>query len=280
MYLKFICGLALHFLLVTCMGVIDCAANIGVIIALDPTLEGMLANIKDATIIKKGGRTYYQGSLDDAPVVLVQSPMGKVNNAITAQILISEFSVDAILSISPAGAVSATLQQGDLLWATKVFQHDFGTWKPYGFIWTNTPAQTDTSISTYNDFLQKLPESLSLQLRGKYGLKQGILVSGDQFIASEEKREWLRKKFSADATDMGGAAIVQTCFASNIPVSVLRLMTDHADQQARLSFHESVTTIDHTEKIVRVARELIHFFGRENSQQPGLIEKSTPRQLQ
>jgi len=228
-------------------------------IALDPTLDKMLAKIEDAKIIKKGGRIYYKGVFADTKIVLVQSPMGKVNNAITAQILISDFSVDAILSISPAGAVSEELQRGDMLWATTVFQHDFGTWKPYGFIWTIVPVQGDNSTPAYNYFLQKISASFSLQLEEKQGFKQGILVSGDQFIASEKKRQWLREKFSADATDMGGAAIVQTCFSNNIPVILLRLITDHADQQARLSFSESVSCEAHTKKIVRNVEGLIHF---------------------
>lgn len=259
-----------------CLWPNSCVADIGVMIALDPTLNSMLAKIEDGKIVNKGGRIYYQGLLAGTKIVLVQSPMGKVNNAITAQILISDFSVDAILSISPAGAVSEEMQRGDLLWVTKVFQHDFGTWKPYGFIWTNVPVQGDNSNQAYNYFLQEISASFSRQLEKKQSFKQGILVSGDQFIASEQKRQWLREKFSADATDMGGAAIVQTCFSNNIPVALLRLITDHADHLARLSFSESVSSAAHTKEIVRHLEKLIHILATSYSQHTfGLSRKKT-----
>lgn len=270
----------LGFFFSICLWANSCVADIGVMIALDPTLDRMLAKIKNAKIVTKGGRIYYQGVFADTKIVLVQSPMGKVNNAITAQILISDFTVDAILSISPAGAVTEELQQGDLLWVTKVFQHDFGTWKPYGFIWTNVPVQGDNSTPAYNYFLQELSGSLSLQLPEKKSFKQGILVSGDQFIASEKKRQWLRKKFAADATDMGGAAIVQTCFSNNIPVTLLRLITDHADQQARFSFRESVTSPVNTEKMVHHVEKLIHSLATRYSHSTLGLSRNQPQTIQ
>lgn len=216
-------------------------ADIGVIVALQSTWENLMQQLptRHCTTIAK--RNFCRTTLSGQPTVLVRSPMGKVNNAITAQALISSFPIDAIISLSPAGAVSPEIEIGDLLVVNEVYQHDFGTTKAYGQIWNRVPDGSDRSESGYNIPHQKLINALtrSIPLMPPNRAHTEILVSGDQFIASAEKRTWLRQKFKACGVDMGGAAIAQTCYANQIPVGILRIITDRADAEAQPTFVES-----------------------------------------
>jgi adenosylhomocysteine nucleosidase len=182
----------------------------------------------------------------------------KVNNAITTQLLISRYSPTEICSIAPAGAVEKTVGIGDLVVAEKVFQHDFGTVKPYGFVWGKAPDGTGFEEEGYSELPGKgFPAGLIKTLDAAHGGQVffGPLVTGDQFIASREKRDWLSKKFNALAVDMTAAAIAQTCFANGIPCRVLRIVTDQADEAARSNFENVLQPgIDRTDyqKLTRV----------------------------
>ncbi len=217
-------------------------AKVGIITAFDNTFLQVKERLEITEQRMIGGRTFVQGKLDTTPVTLVRSPMGKINNAVTTQILISSFEVETILSLSPAGSLNDDLHIGDFIIATTVYQHDFGTWKPYGFIWRQVPVPQTTIHNDYNSYPAQALERIPEQALEGYKFVKGIVVSGDQFVADQNKRQWLKKKFQANAVDMGAAAIAQTCYSNNVPVLILRVITDYADNIARVTFSDSVSS--------------------------------------
>nr|MBF0221619.1 5'-methylthioadenosine/S-adenosylhomocysteine nucleosidase [Desulfobulbaceae bacterium] len=238
-----------------------CWADTGIIVALDSTLQGFNNSADfNAGIKQKAGREFYSGSLGGTKIVLVRSPMGKVNNAITAQVLLSEFSIDSVYSISPAGSLVGNLEKGDVVVATTVYQHDFGSIKPYGFIWSKTPVRNNQEADAYNVLDRSLVKSVlevnrSLKIWGN--LTEGILVSGDQFIASSDKKKWLMEKFKASAVDMGGSAIAQVCYSNKVKCCLIRTITDEAEVEARADFNESVTASSSAPDLVRMMKEIL-----------------------
>lgn len=233
----------------------DGYAKTGIITALNSTQEQLKKKIKITGYSTIGGRKFYMGKLGETEIILVHSPMGKVNNAVTTQLLISTYAPSNVLSISPAGAIGPEIRKGDIIVATEVYQHDFGTWKPYGFIWSKTPVYVRAVSMDYNHYpqsilLKNFKQKKSGKLRNVNKIMKGVLVSGDQFIASSKKRDWLHKKFDASAVDMGGAAIAQTCYVNKTPVKLIRIITDDAHLDARTAFADSMpsynTTIDLT----------------------------------
>jgi adenosylhomocysteine nucleosidase len=70
----------------------------------------------------------------------------------------------------------------------------------------------------------------------------GTVVTGDQFISSSQKVAQLRRDFGADATEMEGAAVAQVCYQIQVPLLVIRSLSDRADDNARrdmLSFYQT-----------------------------------------
>ncbi len=255
--------LLLTFILTPCIGKSG-HVNVGIITALDATLEQLKKDMVINNYSTIGGRNFYQGKLGSTPVIIVRSPMGKVNNAITAQILISTYSPTSLLSISPAGSIAPDIRVGDVILATDVYQHDFGTWKPYGFIWSKTPAYIQSMSTNYNQFpnvssqqTSKLSIASSRKATDANRIIKGTVVSGDQFIASPKKRDWLHKKFNAAAVDMGAAAIAQTCYVNRTPIGLIRVITDTAGLEARTTFADSMPAYRTTINLASLLEDLI-----------------------
>ncbi|RLB30010.1 MAG: 5'-methylthioadenosine/adenosylhomocysteine nucleosidase [Deltaproteobacteria bacterium] len=219
-------------------------ADIGLIAALNSSLEQLVKSLTINQISKRAGREFYSGRMDTVDVVLVRSPMGKVNNAITAQSLLSHYAITSVISIAPAGSVGAGINIGDIVVATELYQHDFGTIKPYGFIWSRTPDGTGWDEAGYciaDTGLRVLAARCARDMKSpRNKFHEGVIVTGDQFISARDKKEWLFKKFRAKAVDMGAAAIAQVCYANRVPFCIVRIITDSPGVHARIDFEKSI----------------------------------------
>ncbi len=219
-----------------------CSGETGIIVALNSSVEHLKEKLAVRSVSRKAGRQFITGAIDGKTVTVVRSPMGKVNNAITAQALLSNPCITAVFSVAPAGALDDGLETGDAVVAERVCQHDFGSFKPYGFIWEGVPGNGSREARGYNE----TDSSLTEQFAGKAGTESsveitlGTVVSGDQFISSSEKRRWLAEKFSASCVDMGAAAVARTCRANNVRFLICRVITDRAGVNARDSFDRSI----------------------------------------
>ena len=69
-------------------------------------------------------------------------------------------------------------------------------------------------------------------------MQDGVIATGDQFIASKERKDWIAQTFNADAIEMEGAAVAVVCDALDVPFFVLRAISDAADMDARFDFDE------------------------------------------
>ena len=62
---------------------------------------------------------------------------------------------------------------------------------------------------------------------------EGVIATGDSFIASERKKEELRQRLEADAVEMEGAAVAQVCHQMDVPCIVIRSISDMADSRSQ-----------------------------------------------
>lgn len=257
-----------YFLRLTCVLIINILssvqafADVGIVVALNATWDEIskLISIQETKTIAK--REFVSGRIENRNVVLVRSPMGKVNNAITAQLLISNYSIDYVVSVSPAGAIGEDVAIGDLVVADSLFHHDFGTIKPYGFIVSRVPEGINWDEKEFSKVNNRLKQKV-LSYKGKIEKSQntiheGVVVSGDQFISSVQKKEWLRKKYNAGAVDMGAAAIGQVCQANGKQVCIIRVITDKADVVARENFEQSVDAYKTDINLAGLIKNIVH----------------------
>ena len=79
----------------------------------------------------------------------------------------------------------------------------------------------------------------------------GRVATGDQFISSNEKKQWIIDNFDAYCAEMEGGAMAQTAFLNKVPFVVIRAISDKADNSATVTYEEfEQQAIVHTMKLL------------------------------
>lgn len=208
---------------------------LGIIAAMSEELELILQDMKLKNKKTVANLTFNEGTLYDKNVVAVVCGIGKVNAAICTQILISEFSVDKVINIGVAGGVNKDIYPGDVVIGNSLVEHDidcsvFGD--PVGQI-----PRMDTFDFKADDTLVNLAKDSCNKLNNINSFV-GRIVSGDQFIASQEKVQYLEKEFNAFSCEMEGASIAHVCYSNNVPFVIIRSISDNANNGAHMDFEK------------------------------------------
>ncbi|MGG1663457.1 5'-methylthioadenosine/adenosylhomocysteine nucleosidase [Brevibacillus sp. NRS-1366] len=210
--------------------------RIGIIGAMDEEIALYLEAMGQTTQTVKAGITYYVGIMEGREVVLCKSGVGKVNSAVTTQILIDQFQVERVIFTGVAGAVHPDLNIGDIVVSTDCIQHDIDV-SPLGFAPGQIPFTEKWIWSADQELMQQAIEA-GKELEAGVQVVSGRILSGDQFVASREKVKWLYEQFQAHCTEMEGASVGQVCAMNSVPFVVVRSMSDKADGSAHVNFVE------------------------------------------
>ena len=206
-------------------------SKIAILGAMPEEVKPIVAKLSNLKETMYGANTYYEGSYNGQDVVVAYSKIGKVFATLTATILIEKFSCDTLLFSGVAGAISDELTIGDLIIADGLCQHDlditaFG--HPFGFV-----PEGEVCIST-DVTLRNIAKAVA-KSKGLV-LKEGVIATGDQFIANSERKKWIGDTFNADALEMEGASVAVVCSTLDVPFFILRAISDSADMDASFNF--------------------------------------------
>lgn len=217
-------------------------------------VEKRLQNVREVPV---QGYVFREGILNGRRVVVGRSGAGKVNAAIIATLLINHFKPSAILFSGTAGAIDPALFPGDVVIGATVAQHDVGLQEAGGI---SRRGVRNVVTGAREPLLVPAPEVLLAAARSSMqGLKlplvaipagqqrtpqvvEGVIVTGDVFLADVARRAELRSALGATAIEMEGAAVVQTCRQFSVSCLVIRSITDRADGQAATSYEQFVAT--------------------------------------
>lgn len=205
--------------------------KIAIMGAMPEEIEPLISKLDNIREIDYAANRYYEGSYKGVSVVVAYSKIGKVFATLTATILIEKFGCDRLLFSGVAGGISDELAIGDLIIADGLCQHDlditaFG--HPYGYV-----PEGEVCIATDVGL-----RNIAKKVASKKGitLKEGIIATGDQFVANSDKKQWISDTFKANALEMEGASVAVVCSALDIPFFVLRAISDSADMDAGFDF--------------------------------------------
>ena len=201
--------------------------------AMPEEVEPIVAKLDDLQETVYGANTYYEGVYNGQEVVVAYSKIGKVFATLTATMLVEKFGCDKLLFSGVAGAISNELNIGDLIIADGLCQHDlditaFG--HPFGYV-PEGEVCIPTDVGLRN-IAKDIAKSKGLTL------KEGIIATGDQFVANPERKDWIGDTFNADALEMEGASVAVVCSALEVPFFILRAISDSADMDASFNFDE------------------------------------------
>lgn len=207
--------------------------TIGIMGAMQEEIAPLLEHYKSYTTTPFGGNTFYKVELENKTLIIACSRIGKVFSSLTASCMALHFGCEKIIFNGVAGGVNPNYKVGSLVLGTQLCQHDvditaFG--HPYGFIsGSSVFIPTDISLNNIAKIVAKEQE---------IPLYEGVIATGDQFINNKERKDWIKKEFNADAIEMEGASVAVVCANLNVPLCIIRAISDNAGDEALISYEE------------------------------------------
>lgn len=209
---------------------------IGIIGAMESEVAQLTEKMEQVRVISKTGMKFYQGQLAGKAVVVVQCGVGKVNAALCTQILADEFEVTSIINTGIAGSLQAEINIGDIVLSDEAVYHDMDV-TPFGYALGEVPGIGHLAFPAEKKLVELARESC-LKANPEIQVFTGRIVSGDQFIMSREKKNWLKAHFDGLCTEMEGAAIAHGAWRNEIPFLIVRAISDKADDSADMTMDE------------------------------------------
>ncbi|MDR3311915.1 MAG: 5'-methylthioadenosine/adenosylhomocysteine nucleosidase [Spirochaetaceae bacterium] len=203
----------------------ECFGIIGAMHVEVDLLKKALAVSEKQTI---AGLEFFSGVLGGISFVVVQSGIGKVNAALCAQILIDRFRVNRIINTGIAGAIAEDLKPLDMVLSTELVYHDVDV-SGLGYAPTMIPGMAP-SIFTADPGLLAAAKTAAQARGDNFRCYSGRIATGDQFIASLERKEAIRKTCAPLCTEMEGAAIAHVASVNRVPFLIIRCISDNADE--------------------------------------------------
>lgn len=208
-------------------------SKIAIMGAMPEEIAPLLEKVDNVNRVEYANNSYYEATYQGKELVIAYSKIGKVFSTLTAATLIEKFGCSKLLFSGVAGAINPDLHIGDLIIADKLCQHDlditiFG--HPHGYVPEGAVCvETDATL-----------REVAKAVATKNGLNviEGTIATGDQFVASTDRKAFISSTFEADALEMEGASVAVVCDALNVPFFILRAISDTANDDAGVDFDE------------------------------------------
>lgn len=208
--------------------------KIGIIGAMELEVEELRSKLASPVVTNKAGMDFYEGTLNDVPVVVVRCGIGKVNAALCVQILADLFEVTHIINTGVAGSLNAKLDIGDILISKEALHHDMDV-TIFGYQPGEVPQMgvrefpaDEAMISAAKEACDTLDDNIHAIV--------GRVVSGDQFISDKAVKNRLIEVFQGDCAEMEGASIAHGAYLNKIPFVIIRAISDKADDSAEMDY--------------------------------------------
>lgn len=206
--------------------------DIGIIGAMQPEVEAIIAALTNPENETVSGITFYTGTICGKSVAVAKCGIGKVFAALCAEIMILKYSPDLLVNTGVGGAIGGGLNCGDVVIADRLCQHDMDTSA------IGDPKGLVSGINKIYFNADERAREILLEQGKALGLavKSGTVATGDKFIADTEDKRRIASDFFASVCEMEGCAIAQTAFVNGTPFAVVRAISDSADGEATMDY--------------------------------------------
>ncbi|MCD7807472.1 MAG: 5'-methylthioadenosine/adenosylhomocysteine nucleosidase [Lachnospiraceae bacterium] len=208
--------------------------KIGIIGAMELEVAALKEQMNCTRRLTRAGMDFWEGTLNGAEVVIVQSGIGKVLAGICVQILADQFHVTHIINTGVAGSLNAALDIGDIVVSQDAVYHDFDVTK-LGYQPGQVPGRDTVSFPADPALIAAAAESCK-RVNPDIHCIVGRIASGDQFISDQETKNRIISMFAGFCAEMEGCAIAQAATVNKIPFVIIRAISDKADDSAQMDY--------------------------------------------
>jgi adenosylhomocysteine nucleosidase len=235
------------------------------VLGVPAEVKDVEARLERATTERVQGVPFGVGAIGSRRVILGKTNAGKVNAAMMTALAITHYAPSAVIFTGTAGALDPELKPGDVIIASGIGHHDFGLSIAGGFVRrpTNNPVTGATNPAFFAPDQLLLSAARRLAASLKFGptpgstrvpvVREGVIVTGDAFVANPTQRDEMRKALNASAVEMEGAAIAQVSSQLGVPFLVIRSITDSADGSTPDAYRTNVGAASHNAATLTLA---------------------------
>lgn len=227
---------------------------IGIIGAMQIEVENIINLMESVKIETFAHIKFYKGKINNSNCVVSVCAPGKVNAAVCAQRMITNYKPEVIISVGVAGSLKDDIKIGDVVVADSVVQHDVDTsavGDERGFI----SGLGLVKISCAKDVTEKI-KSAAAQCNEDFHV--GCIATGDQFISNKEKLLDIKNTFKAVACEMESGSIGQVCAMNNVKLAALKVISDNADAESGMDYEKFKMVA--SQKIAKIIAKAIFSF--------------------
>ena len=221
--------------------------------AMDQEINAILKMMSGVQVYHYNNHPFYQGLINKQIVILVKSGIGKVASAMTTTLLLTNFTVEAIINIGTCGGVEGKVEVEDLIIGQELVYGDVDLQAfkyPYGQM-----AGQPLTFKSNPALIAKIKE---ISKNDKLNPKLGNLMSSDAFITDKLVVADRIKQLDMPilGVDMESASIAQIATSFKKPFVVLRFVSDIIGMEQQIKSFDKLVAESST-KIAKVLNELI-----------------------
>ena len=186
---------------------------IGAVIAMQSEADILLNQMKIERELTVSGKHVYVGRAFGKDIALCLCGIGKVNAALGTQVLVSKFGVEKLINFGVAGGLNDGTKLCQVYQIEAAVQFDFDLTQLNGTKMGTLDEYQDNYLNC-NQFRADIPK-----------MKLG---TADRFNDSVDDYKLLTEELKADIRDMEGCAVVQAAYCAQLPVFMMKAISDVA----------------------------------------------------
>ena len=228
--------------------------------AMPEEISGVIELLDSPQLEIFGMRTYTTGTINGIKTIVVFSRWGKVAAAATVSALIHHYNITELIFTGVAGAISPDLNIGDIVIASRLIQHDMDArpLMPRFEIpllgkthFETSQLQIELAHKAITTVLNNgnLVEIVGRDVLNSFGINQpslytGDIASGDKFFANNNDKNALYNILpTVLCVEMEGAAVAQVCYEYSVPFTIIRTISDIADDNSHIDFPQFIKQV-------------------------------------
>ena len=160
---------------------------------------------------------YYLGTVEGKETVLCRCGVGEIYATISTTLMIGKYKPELIINLGCAGSLNENVHVNDIVIADRV-----ASWRMDVPGWTRSMDSLTCSFPC-----EEKIRGIVKKVKSELNVHVGAIVTADEFIYRKSQVNEIRKHFpEALCGEMEGAAVAGTAYAFNVPVAIIRSISD------------------------------------------------------